>query len=217
MDTDKDLNKVIGDWNVREDTRLLDAVEMFGFGNWKDISKHVETKNEYQVKERFIKCFINGPLGRATWSEDLRGHAVDHTQDNDRGPLSPTLTSPRLEPRSLLTRVTASEARLVTWLLPPILSPISSRLRPVQRSGSSLTQSPITSCLRSSQLSLSTNMVSRESSLADSRSESSFSIRRLRVQEVRLGWVMACLSSCCSCSLVTLATTPEGGVKSTGK
>jgi len=93
MDTDKDLNKVIGDWNVREDSRLLDAVEMFGFGNWKDISKHVETKNEYQVKERFIKCFINGPLGRATWSEDLRGHAVDHTQDNDRGPLSPTLTS----------------------------------------------------------------------------------------------------------------------------
>jgi len=93
VDSDKECDKAIGNWNVREDTRLLDAVEMFGFGNWKDIAKHVETKTDQQVKERFIKCFINGPLGRATWKEDLRGHAVDHTQDNDRGPLSPTLTS----------------------------------------------------------------------------------------------------------------------------
>jgi len=92
-DSDKECDKVLGNWNVRDDTRLLDAVEMFGFGNWKDIAKHVETKTDQQVKERFIKCFINGPLGRATWREDLRGHAVDHTQDNDRGPLSPTLTS----------------------------------------------------------------------------------------------------------------------------
>ena len=37
------------EWNVREDTRLLDAVEMFGYGNWKDIAKHVETKGEGQV------------------------------------------------------------------------------------------------------------------------------------------------------------------------
>jgi len=95
VEKEKDVGntKVMGDWNVREDTRLLDAVEMFGFGNWKDISKHVETKTDLQVKERFIKCFITGPLGRATWREELRGQAVDHTQDQDRGPLSPTLTS----------------------------------------------------------------------------------------------------------------------------
>ena len=36
-------------WNVREDHLLLDAVEMFGYGNWKDISSHVESKNEAQV------------------------------------------------------------------------------------------------------------------------------------------------------------------------
>ena len=28
---------------------MLDAVEMFGYGNWKDISSHVESKNEAQV------------------------------------------------------------------------------------------------------------------------------------------------------------------------
>ena len=94
VELEKDSNsKTMGEWNVREDTRLLDAVEMFGFGNWKDIAKHVEVKTDLQVKERYIKCFINGPLGRHTWREEARGHAVDHTQDTDRGPLSPTLTS----------------------------------------------------------------------------------------------------------------------------
>jgi len=81
------------EWNVREDTRLLDAVEMFGYGNWKDIAKHVETKGEQAVKDRFTKCYIHGSVGRLTWCEDLRGLAIDHTQPADRGPLSPTFTS----------------------------------------------------------------------------------------------------------------------------
>ena len=80
------------EWNVREDHLLLDAVEMFGYGNWKDIARHVESKNESQVRDRYTKRFINGAIGTATWSEDLRGRATDHTQENDRGPLSPTLT-----------------------------------------------------------------------------------------------------------------------------
>ena len=28
------------EWNVREDHLLLDAVEMFGYGNWKDIARY---------------------------------------------------------------------------------------------------------------------------------------------------------------------------------
>lgn len=80
------------EWNVREDLLLLDAVEMFGYGNWKDVTRHVESKNEQQVKERYIKRFINGAIGHHTWQEDLRGAAIDHTQPADRGPLSPTLT-----------------------------------------------------------------------------------------------------------------------------
>ena len=47
VDIEKDSNsKTMGEWNVREDTRLLDAVEMFGFGNWKDIAKQVEVKTD---------------------------------------------------------------------------------------------------------------------------------------------------------------------------
>jgi len=98
-------------WTVREDTKLLDAVEMFGFGNWKDIAKHVESKTDVQVKERYTKCYINGVVGRHTWDESRRGLAVDHTQDPDRGPLSPTLTSklPRIN-------VAPSEALLLGYM-----------------------------------------------------------------------------------------------------
>lgn len=101
----------VEDWNVREDTRLLDAVEMFGYGNWKDIAKYVETKTESQVKERYIKCYIRGVVGQVTWTEDKRGLAVDHTQNADRGPLSPTLTS-KLPP----INVAPSEALLLGYM-----------------------------------------------------------------------------------------------------
>lgn len=99
------------EWNVREDTRLLDAVEMFGYGNWKDIAKHVETKGEGQVKERYIKCYIRGSVGKLTWSEDARAMAVDHTQHADLGPLSPTFTS-KLPP----INVAPSEALMLGYM-----------------------------------------------------------------------------------------------------
>nr|CAD7457196.1 unnamed protein product [Timema tahoe] len=31
-------------WSVREELRLLDAIELYGFGNWEDISGHIETR-----------------------------------------------------------------------------------------------------------------------------------------------------------------------------
>ena len=37
------------EWTVREDTQLLNAVEEFGFGNWKEIAKDVEGKSHLQV------------------------------------------------------------------------------------------------------------------------------------------------------------------------
>jgi len=79
-------------WNAREEMRLLDAVEQYGYGNWKDIAQHVESKLPEQAKEEYIKQYIHGLVGKHTWREDLRGQQTDHTQAADRGPLSPTLT-----------------------------------------------------------------------------------------------------------------------------
>lgn len=79
-------------WNAREEMRLLDAVEQYGYGNWKDIAQYVESKQPEQAKEEYIKQYIHGLVGKHTWREDLRGQQTDHTQAADRGPLSPTLT-----------------------------------------------------------------------------------------------------------------------------
>ena len=76
-----------------------------------DIAKHVETKGEGQVKERYTKCYIVGSVGRQTWSEDARAVAVDHTQHPDTGPLSPTFTS-KLPP----INVAPSEALMLGYM-----------------------------------------------------------------------------------------------------
>ena len=32
-------------WTAKEEVRLLDGIEQFGFGNWEDIGAHIETKS----------------------------------------------------------------------------------------------------------------------------------------------------------------------------
>lgn len=37
-------------WNEEEDKRLEEALEKFGYGNWKQISEYVKTRNPLQCK-----------------------------------------------------------------------------------------------------------------------------------------------------------------------
>jgi hypothetical protein len=39
-----------GGWSAREELHLLDAIEQFGFGNWEDISRHIETRSPEGIK-----------------------------------------------------------------------------------------------------------------------------------------------------------------------
>ncbi|XP_026668311.1 transcriptional adapter 2B isoform X1 [Ceratina calcarata] len=87
-----------GNWTAREHLRLLDAIEQFGFGNWEDISKHIETRTPEEAKEEYIARYLEGNIGKHTWppTESYRPNLVDQTK-SDHGPLSPDLTS-RLPP-----------------------------------------------------------------------------------------------------------------------
>merc|ERR1719410_1296794 len=91
--------------------RLLDAVEQYGYGNWKDIANHIETKTPEEAKEEYITHYIHGLVGKHTWREELRGYQIDHTQAADRGPLSPTLTG-KLPPIA----VSGQEALLLGYM-----------------------------------------------------------------------------------------------------
>ncbi|XP_037029592.1 transcriptional adapter 2B isoform X2 [Bradysia coprophila] len=85
-------------WSPREKLRLLDAIEIYSFGNWEDISKHIETRSAEDSKEEYINKYLNGAIGRHTWlpATEHRPQLVDHTVD-DKGPLSQLLTQ-RLPP-----------------------------------------------------------------------------------------------------------------------
>lgn len=39
------ISLVQNGWSAREQIQLLDSIEKFGFGNWEDISKTIETKS----------------------------------------------------------------------------------------------------------------------------------------------------------------------------
>ncbi|XP_076289569.1 transcriptional adapter 2B isoform X4 [Lasioglossum baleicum] len=87
-----------GNWTAREQLRLLDAIEQFGFGNWEDISKHIETRTPEEAKEEYIARYLDGTIGKHTWppTESYKPNLTDQTK-SDHGPLSPDLTS-RLPP-----------------------------------------------------------------------------------------------------------------------
>ncbi|PSN46846.1 Transcriptional adapter 2B [Blattella germanica] len=101
-----------GGWSAREELHLLDAIEQFGFGNWEDISRHIETRTPEEAKEEYIARYIEGSIGRLTWpaAASSRPNLSDQTNP-DSGPLSPALTA-RLPPLD----VSPDEAALIGYM-----------------------------------------------------------------------------------------------------
>jgi len=83
-------------WTAKEDVRLLDAIEQYGYGNWVDIAKHIEKRTPDEAQDKFVTYFVNGVTGGLTMPplEELARLpvAVDHTTSSEAGPLSPSLT-----------------------------------------------------------------------------------------------------------------------------
>ncbi|KAL7301548.1 hypothetical protein TKK_0005980 [Trichogramma kaykai] len=87
-----------GNWTAMEHLRLLDAIEQYGYGNWEDISKHIETRSPQEAKEEYIARYLEGNIGKHTWpSIDTYSPNLTDLTNSDPGPLSPDLTS-RLPP-----------------------------------------------------------------------------------------------------------------------
>lgn len=45
-------------WTALEELLFLEALETFGFGNWKDISNHVGNKNSEEAEKHFYFCYL---------------------------------------------------------------------------------------------------------------------------------------------------------------
>lgn len=46
------------EWGANEELLLLEGCDLLGFGNWKDISEHIGTKDEKQCADHYSTCFI---------------------------------------------------------------------------------------------------------------------------------------------------------------
>ncbi|KAJ2953294.1 hypothetical protein O0L34_g878 [Tuta absoluta] len=81
-------------WSANEEVRLLDAIEQFGFGNWEDIAKHIETRTPEEAKDEYITRYLEGSIGRATWGNvESTSRPSLHCADQDEGPLGPSAVS----------------------------------------------------------------------------------------------------------------------------
>ena len=86
----------------------MSAIEQYGYGNWEDIAKGINSemdgstcwrkRSPLEVKDEYCNIFLNGVMGRHTWKETERSKTKDHTQIN---PLLPP--SPQNEPPPNLT------------------------------------------------------------------------------------------------------------------
>nr|CAG4635430.1 EOG090X058A [Artemia franciscana] len=85
-------------WTAKEEILLLDAIELYGFGNFADVSKYIETRSADEVREHYVQRYVCGTIGRLTWLSVNRAGAEpgfitkDHTGP-DFGPLSPSFTA----------------------------------------------------------------------------------------------------------------------------
>jgi transcriptional adapter 2-alpha len=49
------------DWGADEELLLLEAVEMFGLGNWTEVSEHVGTKTRAQCHSHYFDVYVKSP------------------------------------------------------------------------------------------------------------------------------------------------------------
>ncbi|XKL62886.1 hypothetical protein PGB90_002719 [Kerria lacca] len=99
-------------WTASEELSLLDAIENFGYGNWEDISNHIETRTPEEAKDEYISRFLEGSIGRVMWEPayNLRPHLLDLTIPDD-GPLGPAAMT-KLPPLD----ITPEEATLLGYM-----------------------------------------------------------------------------------------------------
>lgn len=80
---------------------LLEAVELYGFGNWNDVSAFIGIYSPDEVREHFCNYYVYGNIGKQTWDvqRNTKLEIKDHTCD-DR-PISPSFISSTHQPDTI--------------------------------------------------------------------------------------------------------------------
>ncbi|GMF48686.1 unnamed protein product [Phytophthora fragariaefolia] len=66
-------------WTADEELLLLEGIEMFGMGNWKDIAEHVATKSDKKCERHYLSAY----LGRKDLMPRFIGDALEESKDEE--------------------------------------------------------------------------------------------------------------------------------------
>lgn len=101
-----------GNWTGREELQLLEAMELYGFGNWELVAKHVQTRTRDEVREEYVSRYLEGNIGKFTLAEVANNRPqIKEDVPEDTGPLAPSVMS-RLPPLD----ATPEEARQLNYM-----------------------------------------------------------------------------------------------------
>jgi len=64
------------DWGADEELLLLEAVEMFGLGNWTEVSEHVGTKTKAQCHAHYFEVYVKSPCAPLPDMSKILGKGV---------------------------------------------------------------------------------------------------------------------------------------------
>ncbi|RLN75197.1 hypothetical protein BBJ28_00010807 [Nothophytophthora sp. Chile5] len=67
------------EWTADEELLLLEGIEMFGMGNWKDIAEHVVTKSDKKCEVHYMTAY----LGSKDLMPRFLGDPVEETKDEE--------------------------------------------------------------------------------------------------------------------------------------
>lgn len=83
-------------WSAREELKLLDATEEYGFGNWSEISKKVQTKSSEECERHYMKHYVEEPVASLPQFEVNREHCwrKPKTFEASDQPPRPDITKP---------------------------------------------------------------------------------------------------------------------------
>uniref|UniRef100_K3X7P8 Transcriptional adapter n=1 Tax=Globisporangium ultimum (strain ATCC 200006 / CBS 805.95 / DAOM BR144) TaxID=431595 RepID=K3X7P8_GLOUD len=98
------------DWTADEELLLLEGIEMFGMGNWKDIAEHVSTKSEKKCETHYMGAYLSTSdlMPRFLDDPEAPNATREKKEAAANGASQPTAASDATAPTTLATGAVAA-------------------------------------------------------------------------------------------------------------
>ena len=71
------------DWGADEDQLLLEAIEMYGLGNWSEVAEHVGAKTKAQCHKHYFDVYVHSPTAPLPDMSKVLGKAYERVSEED--------------------------------------------------------------------------------------------------------------------------------------